>query len=365
VRILMIAPEQNPIPGGGSVEICMLAIAKQLAKRHQVIIVSRQTARLKKTSQIGNVMIVRVPAGSSAKYIGSVLKFINGKQYDLIQVDNRPHYMAKVKSLFPHTPVCLFLHSLTFVPATKVVAASLQKADLIIANSSSLNTNLSRMFPLQQSVIRTVHLGVDVSRFKPPTRVQKMQNRVKLRLGNAFTILFAGRVIPRKGIGVLIKAANRVRKVVPDIKLLIAGRGKKLYIGKLKSAARKLGVPMQFLGRIGHSKIHHIYRAADCFVCPSQKHEAFGLVNVEAMASGLPVVASNIGGIKEIVRHKENGYLIDQFRSPEQFAKHIVRIANNRTAARQLGRQARKTVTQKFSWSNTASKLATIYKEMI
>lgn len=365
MRILMVAPEQIPVPGGGSVEICMLSIAKKLVKYHDVTIVSRQSGRLGRTSQIGKVKIVRVPSGSSARYIASVLAYLKGKHFDLIQVDNRPHYMARIKSAFPKTPISLFLHSLTFVPRTGAVATQLRKANVIIANSSSLKSSLGRMFPKVKHKIRKVHLGVDVSRFHPGSSKQKMRSKQKYHLNRSFTILFVGRVIPRKGVDVLIKATRKVSQHIPRTKLLIAGSGKAGYIRKLKNQARRLHVSAKFLGRISHGNIHHVYHAADCFVCPSQRHEAFGLVNVEAMASGLPAVASNIGGIGEIIKNKKNGYLVKNYRSASAFAKCIKRIARDRSLAKKLGQKGRKTVLRQFSWSNTASKLNTVYRSTV
>ncbi|TVY09498.1 glycosyltransferase family 4 protein [Paenibacillus cremeus] len=362
MHILMIAPEQIPVPGGGSVEICMLAIAKRLARRHRVTIVSRVSGRLPRKSRFGNLTIVRVGTGSHKTYIASVLSYIRGRHYDAIQVDNRPYYMAKVKRLFPHTPVSLFLHSLTFVPRSRSIASSLKSANLIIANSSSLKSNLRGMFPGVAHKIRMVHLGVDASRFKPASGSYRAAGKRRYGLGKSFTVLFAGRVIPRKGVPVLIRAVSKVRRHIPGAKLVVAGSAKPGYLGQLRAQARRYGVPMKYVGRIPHSRIHRLYRMADCFVCPSQKHEAFGLVNVEAMASGVPVVASNIGGIREIVRHARNGYLVNQYRSSDTFAHYIVKIARSRALAKRLGAEGRRTVLRRFSWSSTAARLVSLYR---
>ncbi|SDC95851.1 Glycosyltransferase involved in cell wall bisynthesis [Paenibacillus sp. UNCCL117] len=326
MRLLMIAPEQFPVPGGGSVEICMLEIAKKLSRKHQVTLISRNKTHSKKISRLGkNLTIVRVPSGSSTRYISSVLRFMKKRHFDLIQVDNRPYYMARIKAAFPHTPISLFLHSLTIIPRTKSVAACLRKADLIIANSSSLKQCLSKSFPDTRQKIRCVHLGVNLSRFEPASMTERMNTKQVYRLGRSFVILFVGRVIPRKGVPLLIKAAKKVGEKISNTKLIIAGKGRKSYIAKLRLQANKLRVPMMFLGSIPHTKIHQIYRLADCFVCPSQKHEAFGLVNVEAMASGVPVIASNIGGIKEIVAHGDNGYLVNNYTNDSSFAYYITK----------------------------------------
>jgi spore coat protein SA len=254
MHILMIAPEQIPVLGGGSVEISMLSIANELAKHHKITIISRRFSGCKHMSSLGNLTIVRVSSGSSSKY------------------------------------------------------------------------------------------------------------KNKYNLQDAFTILFSGRIIPRKGVSVLIKTTYQVRNYLPQAKLVIVGSGKPAYIKKLRLQAKKWKVPVLFTGRIAHNKIHKIYRIADCFVCPSQRYEAFGLVNVEAMATGIPVVASDIGGIKEIIRHGENGYIIKNYKNPFEFAQYIMNIVQDKKLAENLGKQGRLIAVNQFGWNLTANKIASIYK---
>lgn len=360
MHILIVAPERIPVPGSGSVEICILAIAKQLATSHQVTIISRRADSLPNQSRTGNITFVRVPSGSPSTYISSVLRYMKGRTYDFIQVDNRPHYMALIKRAFPYTPVSLFLHSLTFVPHKPEIAKSLRKADLIIANSHSLQQKLSSLFPHVAKNIRTVELGVDVSRFHAATEDEKKTSRRHYRISNDFTILFVGRVIPQKGVPLLIQAAHLVRKHTP-VQLVIVGRVNPSYMRYLKMQARSLGVPLTYIGAIPHTKIHKIYHLADCFVCPSQTHEAFGLVNVEALASGLPVIASRNGGIQEIVNHGHNGYLVKKYSKPQGFADYLLRLAQNRSLRERLGENGRNDVLDQFTWNQTAAKLAKLY----
>ncbi|GIO63049.1 MULTISPECIES: glycosyltransferase family 4 protein [Paenibacillus] len=360
MNILIVAPERLPVPGSGSVEICILSIARQLAKKHAVTVLSRASAGLPLESTDEGVRIVRVRSGSSKVYLASVLRFIHGKTYDVIQVDNRPHYMAAIQRAVPQSKVTLFLHSLTFVPSTRLVAASLKHAWWIVANSASLKQKLSVRFPSQAHKIRTVELGVDTDRFRPPTDFERAQARSRYGIGDVFTVLFTGRIIPRKGVPVLLKAAQIASKQVP-LHLVIAGRSKEGYIRKLKAEAAKLRVAVTWTGNKNHSEIHSIYRMADCFVCPSQRHEAFGLVNVEAMASGLPVIASQIGGIPEIIKHGVNGYLVDDYWRPEGFAEYLVTLAQSKELRRSLGGSGRSMVLQSFTWGRTAEKLAALY----
>ncbi len=179
----------------------------------------------------------------------------------------------------------------------------------------------------------------------------------------SFTVAYAGRLIPRKGIPLLIKAMRQVRMNVPNARLLIAGgNASGSYGSYLRKTAAVHKVPAKFIGTLPHRRVRQAYWAADCFVCPSQKHEAFGLVNVEAMACGLPPVASRNGGIPEIIRHKRNGLLVDGYRRPASFASAILAVARSRSFGRKLGLQARKDMKLKFSWSRTAQQLIALYR---
>lgn len=360
MRILIVAPEQIPVPPplGGSVEITILALAKQLARNHRVTIVSRTYSRYPRHSVVGGVHIYRVPSGSPATYLSHVRKFIRGKSFDLVQIDNRPRFVGPIKRMLPGVPVSLFLHSLTFVSAPyatrSAAAAGLSRANVVIANSSSLKRQLAARFPRASGKIRKVWLGVDTRRFKPSR---------SRGAGRAFTVLFAGRVIPRKGVPVLLKAIKLARKSAgrPIRAIIAGGSPRPRYMGRMRSLARKLRVNARFLGTVPHRRIHRVFRQADVFVCPSQKHEAFGLVNVEAMASGVPVIASANGGIKEIVRHNRNGILVRRYRKPKAFAAAIAKLAGNRAVRMRMARTARRDCVRKFGWRASAAKLDRIY----
>jgi spore coat protein SA len=369
VHLLIIAPEQIPVPPilGGSVEICIYSIARQLAKKHKVTVISRHHRKYSSKTRRGQLTIVRVRTGSSERYLKEVLKEIKGKTFDWIQVDNRPRYAAVIKHHFPNTPVSLFLHSLTFVkpPYASISRCSeqLKKVDWIVANSSSLEQELLRLYPKQHSKFHKIYLGTDVRRFSPRSAKAIRRLRKKYGVSDGFQVLYTGRLIKRKGISQLIRAVHLARKKIHGIKLLIAGGEQgKGYKAALQRKARRLAVPTRFLGNIPHRKIHDVYGLADCFVCPSQKHEAFGLVNVEAMASGLPVIASAIGGIKEVIQHEHNGVLIQAYRDPREFARSIVAVAKRTDWANGLAEQARRDAVKQFSWQATAQSLADFYR---
>lgn len=365
MHICIIAPEQFPVPGDGSVEICIWNIARRLAVRHKVTIVSRRAPGLPDTGEFGQVQFVRLPSGTPSRYRSSVLGYLKSAgPFDLIQIDNRPQLLAAVKRQQPGTPVLLFLHSLTFVPPQSRTARCLALADAVAVNSRSLQQRLSQRFPGIPGKLSVVSLGADLSRFSPAQPQDKARLRALYGIAPGFTVLFVGRIIPRKGVPVLIRAMHRLNQHVPA-RLLIAGRGKPAYLRRLKSLARRLGVRVFFLGNIPHEHIHSLYQTADCFICPSQRHESFGLVNVEAMASGLPVIASSNGGIREIIASGHNGFLVKQYRNPAPFARRMLQISRDPALASRIGSRGRSDALELFEWQHTAELLEDLYLKLV
>lgn len=151
----------------------------------------------------------------------------------------------------------------------------------------------------------------------------------------------------------------------PHAELYLAGGGKNSYISYLKSLVKKKSIPIHFIGYIPRKAMHRVYWLADCFVCPTQGHESFGLVVAEALASGVPTIASRNGGIREIICPPQNGILISNYRSSFHFAKEIVNVARNRKLAQKLKSNGRASAIRKFGWGNTSAKLEKLYLRSI
>lgn len=359
MRLLVIAPEQIPVPPqiGGSVENCIYHITNEITSQHQVTVVSLFRKHLPRKSKVNNITILRVTGGSKMTYLKNAIKKVQGEKFDIIQIDNRPSFVNAVKKAFPTTPISLFMHSMTFVssPMTNRFKANadLKQANLIIGNSLSLQKSLIRRFPAHSEKIRFVHLGVDTEKFFPRER----------NASESLHLLFAGRLIPRKGVITLLKAFKIARESFPSLQLSIAGGTRNAaYKAFLKKTALTLRIPVIFKGNLTRAQMPEFYRSGNCFVCPSQKHEAFGLVNVEAIASGLPVIASRIGGIPEIIAHGRNGLLVDEYRKPAAFASQIIKLASEPELYKRLSIQAREDAKNYFSWNRTAIQLIEIYQ---
>jgi len=366
LKILMIAPDAFPISSGtgGSVEISMYQIGKRLAKKDHVTILSRKAKGLPPKQQNGRFTIIRFTPGPN--YMKKMINTAKKENWDIIQVDNRPLYIPLLRKHLPYSQLILTLHSLTFMSrlSRSQQEQVVRMATAIICNSGFIRDQYRRMFPGQSNKFHKIYLGTDLSRFHPPSKWEKKRELARFRLNNAFHILNVGRVIPGKGVHVLVKAAGIVRKKYPNIRLLIIGPLKKSdYARKLIYQARKAHLDMRLIGPQAPSKVHRAYWLGDVFVCPTQMPEAFGLVNVEAMASGLPVIASNRGGVREILSGSK-GILVKDYQNAKVFAKAIQKLMQNPGMARSLALRGRKFVKARFSWNKSASKYRKLYKKI-
>lgn len=370
MKILIIAPELYPVPHrkGTSVETCIYQIARQWAKQHSVTIVCRKSAKLPAITSQRNLTIRRVSGRTKKTYLLNVIRTVKNGRYDCIQIDNRPEFIPHIKKAFPRQPVSLFLHSLTYVTPPKTTRSRVNKqlfaADVIIANSRSLRSQLSMRYPSHKRKIKVVHLGANPAQFRPPTAAERIYARNLFKAKGTFAVVYIGRIKPSKGIALLIRAAEQAKKSVPALRLYLIGDGKNNYVRRIKRLARRSKVPVTFIEGISVNHIHRAYWMADCIVYPSQSHEAFGLVIAEALASGVPAIASKNGGMREIIRHNQNGLLISNYHRPNSFARAFIQIARNPLLAKKLGKNGRKTCLRTFHWGNTSAKLIKIYQKL-
>ncbi len=242
--------------------------------------------------------------------------------------------------------------------------AIVQQADRIIAAGSDEKELLVRLYGAAVERISVVPCGVNLDLFQP---VEQRAARRELALREDDRILlFVGRVEPLKGIDILLGAAAELT-MEHDCSVLVIGGDSGAQQGEiayLRNLATRLGIAerVSFLGSVDHERLPLYYSAADVCVVPSF-YESFGLVALEAMACGTPVVASRVGGLAGTVRDGETGYLIP-WRCPEPFAERIELLLGNEELRRAFGRTARE-VVERFRWSNVAESVIGVYRELI
>lgn len=237
-------------------------------------------------------------------------------------------------------------------------------ADRIVVATSHERDLLAQCYGARPEDIDVVPCGVDLDVFQP---LDKDAARRQLGLADdERIILFVGRIEPLKGIDILISAAAQLHEEADFFHAVIVGGDAraKTRVRELKSLATSLGVEhhVSFVGPVDHERLPLYYSAADVCVVPSF-YESFGLVAVEAMACGTPVVASRVGGLVTTVRDGETGYLVP-WRCPEPFAERLDLLLRNDELRASLGGAARQAV-QRFRWSNVAEAMDAIYSRLL
>jgi D-inositol-3-phosphate glycosyltransferase len=247
------------------------------------------------------------------------------------------------------------------IAAERLVA---RRADRIVVATSHERDLLAQRYGARPEDIAVVPCGVDLDVFHP---MDKDTARKQLGLADdERIILFVGRIEPLKGIDILISAAAQLHEEADFFHAVIVGGDARAEtrVRELKSLATNLGVEhhVTFVGAVDHERLPLYYSAADVCVVPSF-YESFGLVAVEAMACGTPVVASRVGGLVTTVRDGETGYLVP-WRCPEPFAERLDLLLRNDELRASLGGAAREAV-QRFRWSNVADAMDGIYSELL
>ncbi len=269
------------------------------------------------------------------------------------------HTLAKVKNQFlaPGEPP---ESELRVAGEARVIAAS----DVLVASTDSELEQLACLYGAPHDRLKTVYPGVDHALFRPPS--DRDGARRALGLSDEATLLYAGRIQPLKGVDLAIRAIEELSGAVErDVVLLVVGGPSGPYgdieIERLKDLARALGVDdkVRFLGPRRHESLPAIYGAADAVVVCSHT-ESFGFAALEAHASGVPVVATAVGGLSHIVGDGTTGFLIDE-RDPSVFAARLKTLLADDVLRSDFGAAAM-TRAASFTWDLSASEYLELYE---
>ena len=249
-----------------------------------------------------------------------------------------------------------------FFYAKYILDKVLSRADVIIS-PSEYYINESRFLGKYRDKIVVIPYGINIDEFD----IGHSKEECRKKLGLPFDgdiILFVGTLSLFKGPDVLLKAMPKVIKSIPNAKLIFVGSGP-MREG-LERQSRKLGVErhVKFPGFVEGDLKAMYYRAADVFCLPSTMcTESFGIVNLEAMACCVPIVASKMGGIPAVVRDEENGLLVHP-KDSGVLADTIIYLLGNENVRERMGKHGRKKVTD-YSWERIAEETEKIYEGLI
>lgn len=255
-------------------------------------------------------------------------------------------------------------------PLRPAVRAALRRADLVVAPSRFTADLVERMHGVLADRLTVIPLGLS-----PDLRLEsKPQRTVGAPSAEGHRrVLTVARLVPEhayKGVDTLLAAWPRVVASVPDAELVVVGDGPDRP--RLEREAARLGIAgcVRFAGRLDDRALAEAYTQAAVFALPARTSvgsraggEGFGLVFLEAMAAGLPVVAGNGGAIPEVVRDGETGLLVDP-ESPEEVAAAIIRLLRDPDLARRLGEAGRRWVREEFSYERFRERLAGLIERL-
>jgi phosphatidylinositol alpha-mannosyltransferase len=217
-----------------------------------------------------------------------------------------------------------------------------------IAVSAAARHFIDRYFPGDYKVIPN---GVDVARFATAVPIARWQDGVP-------NVLFVGRHESRKGLLDLLKAHRILRRTGGHSRLLIVGSGPQEREARRYVATRGLN-GVEFLGRVSDDEKAQLYKTADVYVSPATGGESFGIVLLEAMAAGTPIVASDIHGYKGVVRRGREGLLVPP-RQPRELAVAIDQLLRDPARRAEMGESGRARAAE-FSWARVTTKVDDYY----
>lgn len=241
-------------------------------------------------------------------------------------------------------------------------------ADHIVASTEAEATILMNHYGACRSRISVIAPGVDTSLFTPAKRCETHDCEDMTVQNQEFTLLIAGRIQPLKGIDIGISALAEIQKdsrLAGRVKLAIvggpSGPNGNSELGQLRNLTNRLGLDnlVDFKDPVPQRDLVHHYRNADVVIVPSRS-ESFGLVALEAQASGTPVVASSAGGLPEVIRHNITGTIVNSL-APQAFAEAIGELLLDKKRRLELGTNAA-THAATFTWGATAEKIIGIYE---
>ena len=238
--------------------------------------------------------------------------------------------------------------------------AVLKEADkIIVVSNATMRYVLS--LGADPEKIELLYNGVDLERFKPLTGVK---DAVREKLGiskNAVVVITVRRLVYKNGVDTLIDSAKIAIKKNPKLVFLAVGEGPDF--AEVKARIEQLGIGNSFrlMGFVSDEDLPLYYNAADFFVLPSKSGEGLPLVALEAMACGLPVIATKVGGISEIMM-EDYGKIVPPD-NPDALAEAVLEFSHRELSALKNGLRSR--IEQKFSWDKNVERLVKIYEEFI
>ena len=380
-------------------------IATRLARTHSVFVYPRRGAGQRSLEYHEGAIWCRVPVGIDrmlstlkvldtlgltparrpfrstalyyAAYARRVARDVRARQCEIVHIHSIASFLPVMRRINPDAQLVLHMHDHSLSDFdTRRARSLLDKATLVLACSEYVAEGIRRAFPECAERCFALHNGID-------RRFLRIRSTPQVSQG----VLFVGRLSPEKGVHVLLEAFAGIAADFPDAKLRLVGapdiaprqfvdplgRDPLLvrlgpyyvfptsYPDSLHRQAASLHSRIIFEGRVPNCSVESQYARAGVFVFPSVWHEPFGIPIIEAMAAGLPVIATRGGAISEIVIDGETGVLVDRGDVRQLAAALATLLANPEMRAR-MGMAGRQRVARLFTWDRVVERLTAHYE---
>ncbi len=374
MKIAQLTPYFYPHLGG--VESHVLELSKHLRDLgHEVLVVTTKLEDAESEDTVEGVPVKRVEPLTiflSTPIVPGVRDVLSEENYDILHGHSPPPLMpffgvrsAKKKEVpfvltyhcdleIPNIfgPLIVNLYEQTF--GTYTVSG----ADKIITTTTSYGATSKAVWHREADIIPN---AVDQERFHPSN--DGGQVREKLGVGDKKLVTYVGRIAYHKGLEYFVRAANYLEE--EDVQFLLVGTGD--FRPELERLIRRnrLEDKVMFAGRVPNEELPNYYAATDVFVLPSvSRLEAFGIVALEAMASSVPVIVSDIPGVRDVIVEGKHGLLAEPMNS-EDLAGKIRTLIQNPEMAERMGENGRKRVEERFTWNKVAKKIEKVYGSIL
>ncbi len=358
LRILQIVSGRGV---NGAVLYCKLLSERLSSRGHHVSVLHRPSSWIDKRLVDGPVGLIssslkRFPTGELQR----IAAFVRKNNIDVIHTHmSSGHTFGVLLKMMSGVPAVATAHSRNFQLHWRL-------NDYVIANSDATRDYHRRVNFVPGSRMHTVHCFPDLDRFKKVRHRQIVMANRRLRLtGDEFLVGVVGEVVPRKGHIHLFRALSKIVKAVPNFKLVVVGRFNRKE--PCARALRNLLLDENLIGRVKwlgvRQNVEDYMKIFDLTVVPSIE-EPLGLVAIESLASETPVVATNVGGLPEIVRDEETGILVPP-RNPDAIANAVIRMAKDDRLRKQWGKNGRTRMFRQFDAERLTRDVESVYYQIL
>ena len=372
MRIVQVTPFFHPHAGG--VESHVRSLAREFAREgHDVTVVtSRYQSSLPRDERMEGYRVLRTRTlglAFNTPFDVGTARVLRGLDADVVHL----HYPPPLTSFFAtrllqhrNIPVCLTYHCDLYLSGIggRILAGlyqrvflppTLRRVDRIVVHTRSYGRTSEMLRGRELAVIPSV---VDLDWFRPGYDGSAL--RGDLRLEGKRILAFTGRLVPHKGVDVIIQALT---ELPDDVVLLVVGAGPRF--GSLVGLARRLGVGerVRFCGSVSDDDLPRYLALAEIFVFPSQSRlEGFGLAVAEAMAVGLPFVIADMPGVREVIEPGQEGLLAEPLLATD-LAEKIKTLLDDPALARRMGAAGRRRAEARYGLPTVAHQLLSLYAD--